>query len=95
MSECNFLVELSAVIESRKLAVPEDSYVSRLLSQGQDAVLQKIGEEATEVILAAKSGDRQEITHEVADLWFHCLVMLSDNGLDARDIIKELESRHH
>ncbi len=88
-----FLTELSAVIDSRKKASPDDSYVAGLLAKGGDAVLRKITEEATEVILAAKAGDRREIIHEVADLWFHCLVLLSAWDLDAQAVMDELISR--
>lgn len=91
MSE--ILSQLAETIESRKLSKPEDSYVARLCSQGRDAILKKVGEEATEVIIAAKSGDSAAVVHEAADLWFHTLVLLADCGLHPDDVIAELERR--
>lgn len=91
MSE--ILRQLAETIESRKLSKPEDSYVASLCSQGRDAILKKVGEEATEVILAAKSGDSAAVVHEVADLWFHTLVLLADRGLRPEDVFAELERR--
>ncbi|MGI4778813.1 MAG: phosphoribosyl-ATP diphosphatase [Janthinobacterium lividum] len=94
------LARLSAVIESRLPARggdPDKSYVARLLHKGPDAFLKKIGEEATEVVLAAKDadhgGDAQKIVNEVADLWFHCLVALAHYGLSPAAVIAELERR--
>lgn len=91
------LARLAAVIESRKGGDPEKSYVARLLSQGSDAVLKKIGEEATEAVMAAKDadhgGDRQRIVAEVADLWFHCMIALARHGLSPADVIAELDKR--
>ncbi|WP_293660687.1 phosphoribosyl-ATP diphosphatase [Rhodoferax sp. OV413] len=94
------LARLAAVIESRKLANggdPEASYVARLLHKGPDAFLKKIGEEATEVVLAAKDadhgGDKAKIVYEMADLWFHSMVALSHYGLSPADVIAELERR--
>jgi phosphoribosyl-ATP pyrophosphohydrolase len=91
------LANLAAVIESRKGGDPEKSYVSRLLSQGSDAVLKKVGEEATEVVMAAKEadhgGDRGKVVSEVADLWFHCMIALARYGLKPADVIAELERR--
>lgn len=91
MSE--ILRQLAETIESRKLSKREDSYVARLCSQGRDAILKKVGEEATEVILAARSGDSAAVVHEVADLWFHTLVLLADRGLRPEDVFAELERR--
>ena len=88
------LVRVAATIESRKGADPKVSYVASLLAGGEDAVLKKIGEEATETVLAAKEGDPARITHEVADLWFHCLVMLARHGLSPDDVLAELARRH-
>jgi phosphoribosyl-ATP pyrophosphohydrolase len=104
MSEQNLsadgLARLAAVIESRKVANggdPDKSYVARLLFKGPDAFLKKIGEEATEVVMAAKDadhgGDRQKIVYEVADLWFHCMVALAHYGLAPADVVAELERR--
>ena len=91
------LMRLAAVIDSRKGGDPEASYVSRLFHKGDDAVLKKIGEEATEVVLAAKDvrqgGAPTALVGEVADLWFHCLVMLSHYDLSPADVIAELERR--
>ena len=91
------LTRLAAIIDSRKGGDPESSYVARLFHRGDDAVLKKIGEEATEVVLAAKDvrqgGARVALVGEVADLWFHCLVMLSHFDLSPADVIAELERR--
>ena len=87
------LERLAAVIEARRGADAETSYVARLLAAGDDAVLKKIGEEATEAILAAKSGDRPHLVRETADLWFHCLIMLARHGLGPRDVLAELRRR--
>lgn len=91
------LLRLAAVIDGRKGGDPERSYVSRLFHKGDDAVLKKIGEEATEVVLAAKDvrqgGAPSALVGEVADLWFHCLVMLSHYDLSPADVIAELERR--
>ena len=87
------LARLASIIDSRRGGDPEKSYVARLLSKGPDAVLKKIGEEATEVVLAAKNGDPGGIVAEVADLWFHTLVVLSAHGLKPADVLAELERR--
>jgi len=88
------LAVLARTIESRKGADPKVSYVASLLAGGDDAILKKIGEEATETVLAAKDSDPARITHEMADLWFHCLVMLARHGLSPDDVLAELERRH-
>ncbi len=87
------LARLARVIESRRQADPETSYVARLFARGPDAVLKKIGEEATETVMAAKDGDAGKIVHETADLWFHCLVMLAQYGLSPAEVLAELERR--
>jgi len=91
------LLRLAAVIDSRKGGDPDASYVARLFHKGDDAVLKKIGEEATEVVLAAKDvrqgGAPGSLVGEVADLWFHCLVALSHFGLSPADVLAELERR--
>jgi len=87
------LQNLMQTIEARKLASPETSYVARLFGKGEDAILKKIGEEATEVILASKEGDKTHIVYETADLWFHCMVMLAHHGLGAQDVLDELARR--
>lgn len=87
------LEKLAAVLEQRKDADPVTSYVAGLYAGGLDTILQKIGEEATETLLAAKNGNNAELVHETADLWFHTLVMLASRGLGPADILDELESR--
>ena len=89
----DILQRLMAVLASRKGADPDSSYVAGLYHKGLDAILKKIGEESAETIIAAKSGDKQQIVHETADLWFHCLVMLAQQNLDARLVLQELERR--
>ncbi len=87
------LERIAAVIEARRDGDADTSYVARLLAAGEDAVLKKIGEEATEVILAAKSGDRLHLVRETADLWFHCLILLAHHGLGPQDVLAELHRR--
>ncbi len=87
------LARLASVIETRRDGDPATSYVARLFSKGPDAVLKKIGEEATEVVLACKDGDGERIVAEVADLWFHTLVALAQHGLTPADVLHELERR--
>jgi phosphoribosyl-ATP pyrophosphohydrolase len=87
------LARLAAVIESRKLGDPDKSYVARLFHKGNDAILKKIGEEATEVVMACKDGEGSKIVGEVADLWFHCMLALSAHGLKPADVLAELERR--
>ena len=100
MSSNDTLARLAAVIESRKAAKggnPETSYVARLLHKGPDAFLKKIGEEATEVVMAAKDadhgGDKSKIVYEVADLWFHSMIALAHYGLRPADVVAELDRR--
>ena len=87
------LARLAAVLESRKGADPGASYVARLYSKGPDAILKKIGEEATETVMAAKDGDPARIVAETADLWFHCLVMLAHFDLGPDQVLAELRRR--
>ncbi|HVC49093.1 MAG TPA: phosphoribosyl-ATP diphosphatase [Burkholderiales bacterium] len=89
----DILNTLAQTIEARKGADPESSYVARLLGQGDEAVLKKIMEEATEVVMAVKDGDNQHLIYELADLWFHCLVLLGAHGLHPDDILAELTRR--
>lgn len=96
----DILTRLADRIESRKLANggnPETSYVSRLFAKGDDAILKKIGEEATETVMAAKDarteGDRSKVLYECADLWFHSLVMLAQFDLTPKDVLTELARR--
>ncbi len=86
------LRQLGAVLEARKSESPEDSYVAALYAR-PDKMLEKIGEEAVETIIAAKNGDRAQIVHETADLWFHAMVMLAHHGLSADDVLAELTRR--
>ncbi len=87
------LERLAEVVASRKGADPDASYVARLFARGPDAVLKKIGEEATETVMAAKDGVAQRIVAETADLWFHCIVMLAQHGLTPADVLDELARR--
>jgi len=89
----DILKRLAETLEARKRTSPESSYVARLFSKGEDAILKKIGEEATEVILASKAGDRSHLVYETADLWFHCMVLLAQHGLSAEDVMNELARR--
>ncbi len=87
------LQALSRILEDRKKANPDDSYVASLYADGLDTILKKIGEEAMEVVIAAKSGEKTAIIHETADLWFHTLVMLAERGLTADEVLAELDRR--
>ncbi len=93
MADRDILARLEAAIAQRKGADAKTSYVASLNAKGQDAILKKIGEEATEAVIAAKSGDREAIVHEIADLWFHCLVLMSWHGVAVGDVLAELERR--
>ena len=84
---------LMTVLESRKGAEPETSYVASLYHKGLDSILKKIGEESVETIIAAKTGDKEQIVYETADLWFHCLVLLAQQNLDAQQVLDELDRR--
>jgi phosphoribosyl-ATP pyrophosphohydrolase len=87
------LARVAATIEARKGADPAVSYVAKLFAMGDDAILKKIGEEATETVMAGKDGDKLRIAAEVADLWFHCLVLLARHGLGPADVAAELARR--
>ena len=87
------LDRLSELLEQRKTADPASSYVAKLYAKGMDSILKKVGEEATETVLAAKGGNKQEIIYETADLWFHTLVMLAQAGLKPQDVLDELARR--
>ncbi len=87
------LDDLESVIMSRKNNPDENSYVSSLFTKGKDEILKKIGEEAIEVIIASKAAERQQIVNELADLWFHCMVLMAEDGLSHSDVLKELENR--
>jgi phosphoribosyl-ATP pyrophosphohydrolase len=85
--------KLEQILEQRKTAKAEDSYVSSLYRKGTDEILKKIGEESAEVIMASKEGDRDKIIYEVADLWFHTLVLLRHNDISVNNITDELSRR--
>lgn len=87
------LARLAAVIAVRRGGDPAQSYVARLFDKGTDAILKKIGEEATEVVMAAKDGARDRLVGEVADLWFHSMIALAQFGLEPADVLAELERR--
>ena len=89
----DILQRLTETIAARRGAAAEGSYVAKLFGKGEDAILKKIGEEATEVLLAAKSGDSVQLVYETADLWFHCMVLLAHHGLSADDVLRELARR--
>lgn len=87
------LDRLAQLLEARKSADPQSSYVAKLYAKGMDGILKKVGEEAAETIIAAKDGDAQKIVYETADLWFHCMVMLAQAGLRPQDVLDELARR--
>lgn len=89
----DILQQLAEVLEQRKTADPESSYVAKLYGKGLDAILKKVGEEAIETVMAAKDGNKEQIIHETADLWFHTLIMLSQQGLGPDDVLNELARR--
>ena len=89
----DILARVAATIASRRGGDPASSYVASLFAKGDDAILKKIGEEATETVMAAKDGNASRITAEVADLWFHCLVLLVRHGLTPGDVLAELARR--
>ena len=90
---CDVLDRIAQVLEERKGADPQSSYVAGLYAKGLDAILKKIGEEATETVLAAKEGGADRIVYEITDLWFHTLVLLARQGLHPDDVLSELERR--
>jgi phosphoribosyl-ATP pyrophosphohydrolase len=87
------LDQLAEVLEQRKQADPDGSYVAGLYAKGLDGILKKIGEEATETVIAGKQGDRSQIIYETADLWFHTLVLLAYMDLGPNDVLEELGRR--
>jgi phosphoribosyl-ATP pyrophosphohydrolase len=89
----DILAELATTLEARKRACADTSYVASLYAAGLDRILEKVGEEAAETIIAAKNGDDAALVHEVADLWFHTLVLLAQRGLHPRQVLAELERR--
>jgi phosphoribosyl-ATP pyrophosphohydrolase len=93
MGSDDTLTRLAGVIASRRGGDPDRSYVARLFAKGADAMLKKVGEEATEVVMAAKDGDPRRLVGEVADLWFHTMVVLAAHGLGPADVLAELDRR--
>ncbi|MCK5830304.1 MAG: phosphoribosyl-ATP diphosphatase [Methylococcales bacterium] len=89
----DILQQLAEVLEQRKHEPADKSYVSSLYAKGLDHILKKIGEEATETVIAAKDGNKDQIIYETADLWFHSMVMLADQNLGPDDVLKELQRR--
>lgn len=89
----DILNRLADMLEARKSADPTSSYVAKLYAKGMDSILKKIGEEATEVVIAAKGGNKDEIVYETADLWFHTLIMLAKADLKPQDVLDELARR--
>ena len=89
----NTLSQLAQILEQRKTQSADKSYVASLYSKGLDTILKKIGEEATETVIAAKGGDKQQIVYEMADLWFHCLVLLAQQDLHPDEVLNELQRR--
>ncbi len=89
----DILPRLMEVLEARKWADADSSYVASLYHKGLDTILKKIGEESAETLIAAKGDDDGQIIHEMADLWFHCLVLLAHKGLDADQVLAELDRR--
>ena len=89
----DILDRLAETLEARKMASADSSYVAKLYAKGTDAILKKIGEEATETVMAAKDDQPEKIIYEVADLWFHTLVLLAHKGLQPADVLNELARR--
>lgn len=89
----DILKQLELILEQRKTEDPKSSYVASLYAKGLDTILKKIGEEATETVIAAKSDDKQQVIYEIADLWFHTLVLLAQQDLSTDDVLAELERR--
>lgn len=89
----DILYQLAEVLEQRKQADPDSSYVAGLYHKGLDSILKKVGEEATETVIAAKGDDDGQLVYETADLWFHSLVLLAHKGLGPEDVLKELQRR--
>ena len=89
----NVLQKLAEILEQRKLESADKSYVASLYAKGTNTILKKIGEEAAETIIAAKDGDKEQIVYETADLWFHCMVLLAEQGLGPEHVLNELQRR--
>jgi phosphoribosyl-ATP pyrophosphohydrolase len=93
MNNQDILAQLAVVLEERKFQDPQKSYVASLYAKGLDSILKKIGEEAVETVIAAKGGDTGQIVYEMADLWFHCMVLLAQLGLGPDAVTGELRRR--
>lgn len=93
MTDPAVLYRIAEIIDSRKGADPAASYVAKLLHEGQDKILKKVAEESAEVLLASKDDDRRHIVREVADLWFHCLVLLAHHDIGPKEVLDELQRR--
>lgn len=93
MAASDVLMQLAQVLEARKGAAADSSYVASLYAKGLDTILKKVGEEATETVIAAKGGDKSQLVYETADLWFHTLVLLAHQGLGPDDVLNELGRR--
>lgn len=87
------LEDIMQILQQRKGASADDSYVARLYQKGNDAILKKIGEEAVETVMAVKDGEKDKIIYETADLWFHSMVMLAHNDIELNSILDELQRR--
>lgn len=87
------LHQLAQILEQRKQEAPDKSYVAGLYAKGLDSILKKIGEEATETVIAGKAGDNKQIVYECADLWFHSMILLAHQGLSPDDVLQELQRR--
>ena len=93
MSEADILARLDEVIAERLKGDPSQSYVAKLADKGHDAILKKVAEEAAEALMASKDGDKLHVVREIADLWFHCMVLLAWHGVRAEDVLAELARR--
>jgi phosphoribosyl-ATP pyrophosphohydrolase len=93
VSDADILQRLNEVLQARKQQDAGSSYVAGLYAKGKDAILKKIGEEATETVMAAKDGEPEKIVYEVADLWFHCMILLAHEDIDPQQVLRELERR--
>jgi len=90
----NFLNQLSALIKERKINLPEKSYTTKLFKEGANRIIQKVGEEAIETVIAAKNRDKNEIVNETSDLIYHLLVMLAEQNIELEDVVNKLVERH-
>ena len=93
LGQAETLERIAQTISEHQRGDPAKSYVAKLCAQGEDAILKKIGEEATETVLAAKGGDRLHLVREITDLWFHCLIVLARHGLGPGDVLAEMQRR--